>query len=76
METIPEALNTNTSGSILVSSLADILGVPCENLRPLVEQGYLRVRVPNESLGCMIVAQPGQRATEWLKTMFRPFELR
>ena len=45
-------------------------------VRRFNENGHLRVRVPSDSLSSTIVARPGQRALEWLKTMFQLLEMR
>ena len=64
--TIPEALTTNTVGFISIGNLARLIEAPVERLRPLVEHGYLRVVTPDNELEQILVARPGQRATEWL----------
>jgi hypothetical protein len=76
METIPEALTTNTVGVISVANLAHLIEAPVEKLRPLVEHKYLRVVMAKEEFERTVVARPGQRATDWLKMMFQPLKMR
>ncbi len=76
METIPEALTTNTLGVISIGDLAQLIEAPAERLRPLVEHRYLRVVAPYEEFERTIVARPGRTATEWLKNMFQPIKMR
>jgi hypothetical protein len=76
METIQEALSTNTIGSISAHDLAQLIEAPVERLRPLVERGYLEVVKASPIFEWTIVARPGQRATEWLRNMFQPLEMR
>jgi len=74
--TVREALTTNTSGFISIGKLAQLIDVPVERLRPLVEHEYLRVLTANNELAQTIVACPGKRATDWLRTMFQPLRMR
>ncbi|MGA8211994.1 MAG: hypothetical protein WB799_00265 [Candidatus Sulfotelmatobacter sp.] len=76
MEPALEALTTNTVGPISVHDLAELIEAPVERLRPLVEHGYLKVVKASPIFEWSIVARPGQRATEWLRNMFQPLELR
>jgi hypothetical protein len=76
MQTIPEALLTNTVGPITIADLAQLIKAPVEKLRPLVEHKYLRVVFLREPFERTVVACPGQRATEWLKMMFQPVKMR
>ena len=75
MQTAPRSPHHRPMGPFSCVVLP-ILGVTTERLRPLVENGHLRVRVPSDSLSSTIVARPGQRALEWLRTMFQPLEMR
>ena len=76
METVQEALTTNTVGSISVHDFAQLIETPVERLRPLVEHKYLRVVKASPIFEWTIVARPGQRATEWLRNMFQPLKMR
>jgi hypothetical protein len=69
-------LTTNTDGLIFIGDLARLIEAPVEKLRPLVEHKYLRVVVAREKFEQTLVARPGQRATDWLKTMFQPVKMR
>jgi hypothetical protein len=75
METVSEALNEKT-GVISIDALARLVEVPPERLRPLVEQNYLCVVKACILFEETIVRRPGQRATEWLKSMFQPLKMR
>jgi len=74
--TVQEALTTNSVGFISIGNLAQLIEAPVEQLRPLVEHKYLRVLTANNELAQTIVARPGKRATEWLKSMFQPLKTR
>jgi hypothetical protein len=76
MDTIPEALITNTVGPISIADLAQLIESPVEKLRPLVEQKYLLVVMAKAEFEQTVVARPGQRALEWLKMMFQPVKMR
>jgi hypothetical protein len=76
MDTVRDALTTNTVGVISIGNLAPLIEAPAERLRPLVEHNYLRVLTPDSDFERTIVARPGQRATEWLKNMFQPLKMR
>jgi hypothetical protein len=76
VESVREALTTNTRGPISLEALADRIEAPPEKLRPLVDNQYLRVLMPSEQFEQTVVACPGQRATEWLKSMFQPLKMR
>lgn len=76
MDTAQEALTRNTDGGISLGDLAELIEVPIERFRPLVEQGYLRVLTANPFFERTIVARPGQRATGWLRNMFQPLKMR
>ncbi len=76
METVQEALTTNTDGPISVHDLAELIETSVERLRPLIEQGYLKVVKASPIFEWSIVARPGQRATEWLRNMFQPLNMR
>jgi hypothetical protein len=76
METIPQALLTNTVGPITIADLAQLIDAPVEKLQPLVEHKYLRVVVRKEPFERTVVACPGERATEWLRNMFQPVKMR
>ena len=76
METVLEALTTNTMGVISISDLATLIEAPAEKLRPHVEHKYLRVVTPSEEFEQTVVARPGQRALDWLKMMHQPVKLR
>ena len=76
MDTVAEGPTTNTDGLIFIADLARLIEAPVEKLRPLVEHKYLRVVVPREKFEQTLVARPGQRATDWLKTMFQPLKMR
>src|ERR1700687_5413755 len=76
METVPEALITNTVGFISIGNLAQLIEAPVDRLRPLVEHEYLRVVTANSAFEQTIVARPGERATAWLRTMFQPLKMR
>jgi hypothetical protein len=76
MDTIPEALTTNTVGFISIGNLAQFIEAPVERLRPLVEHNYLRVLMANSEFEQTLVLRPGKRATEWLRNMFQPLKMR
>lgn len=76
MATIQESLSTSTIGLISLGNLAQLIDAPVERLRPLVEQRYLRVLSPDPEFDRTIIARPGQRATEWLRNMFQPLQMR
>ena len=76
METVSEALTTNTVGSISIKDLAAMIEAPGELLRPLVDHGYLRLVKASPFFERTIVARPSQRATEWLRNMFQPLKMR
>lgn len=76
MDTVPEALTTNTVGLISIKNLARLIEAPPERLEPLVEHNYLRVLVRREDFNQIIVARPGERRIEWLKQMFQPLSMR
>jgi hypothetical protein len=60
METIPEALTTNTVGMISIADLAQLVETPAEGLRLLVDHKYLRVVIPIEDFDRNIVAVPAR----------------
>jgi hypothetical protein len=74
-ETVQESLTTNTEGLISVENLARLLETTVERLRPVVEHKCLRVVTAHEDVAQTIVMRPGQRAIEWLKTMFQPLRM-
>jgi hypothetical protein len=76
MDTIPEALTTNTVGAITIAELARLIEAPVEKLRPLVEHKYLRVVMVKAEFEKTVVARPGKRAADWLKMMHQPFQMR
>jgi hypothetical protein len=76
IETIPEALTTNTEGLISVENLARLLETTVERLRPVVEHKCLRVVTAHEDVAQTIVLCPGQRAIEWLRNLFQPLKMR
>ena len=76
METIPEALTTNTVGPISIADLAKLIEAPVEKLRGLVEHEYLRVVMAKEEFEQTIVARPRQSGIDWLKMMFQPVKMR
>jgi hypothetical protein len=76
VDTIPEALTTNTVGPISIADLARLIECPVEKLQPLVEHKYLRVLFPKQEFERTIVSRPGQRATDWLKMMFQAMKMR
>jgi len=66
VETVSDALTTNTDGLITVENFACLLGTTTERLRPLVENKYLRVVAAHENFAQTIIMRPGQRAIEWV----------
>ena len=76
MDTIPQALTTTTVGPISIADLAQLIEAPVEKLRLLFEHKYLRVVFAKPEFERTIVARPGQRATDWLRTMFQPVRMR
>ncbi len=76
MDTVAEALTTNTVGLISIGELAQLIEAPAERLRPVVEYKYLRVLTANSEFERTIVARPGERAFAWLRNMFQPLKMR
>jgi hypothetical protein len=76
IDAVREALTTNTVGPISIAAVAKLIDAPVEKLRPLVEHKYLRVLFLREEFEQTIVVCPGQRATDWLRNMFRPLKMR
>ena len=76
METTREVLTQHTVGKISIAHLARLVEVPPVRLHSLVENGYLWVVVPRDDFNQTIVARPGDRRIQWLKSMFQPLSMR
>jgi len=82
-ETLKSRLLDGATGPITVLALAQYLRIKPEQLRPMVELGYLRTVMAKPDFPSTVVACPKQAGRtsyvdplEWLRQMFQPIHLR